>query len=50
MMTGEHILNISKVPQTGAIVPKHQKKVRRPPVILFYRQKSRCIILLLLKN
>lgn len=27
MMTGEHILNISRVPQTSAIVPKQQKKV-----------------------
>ncbi|XP_076251087.1 exchange factor for Arf 6 isoform X5 [Rhynchophorus ferrugineus] len=26
MMTGEHILNISRVPQAGTIVPKQQKK------------------------
>lgn len=27
MMTGEHILNISRIPQTTTIVPKQQKKV-----------------------
>ncbi|XP_050509726.1 PH and SEC7 domain-containing protein isoform X2 [Diabrotica virgifera virgifera] len=27
MMTGEHILNISRMPQTTAIVPKQQKKM-----------------------
>lgn len=29
MMTGEHILNISRVPQTTAIIPKQQKKVMK---------------------
>lgn len=28
MMTGEHILNISRMPQNTSIVPKQQKKVR----------------------
>ncbi|CAH1186769.1 unnamed protein product [Phyllotreta striolata] len=27
MMTGEHILNISRTPQTNAIIPKQQKKI-----------------------
>jgi hypothetical protein len=27
MMTGEHILNISRMPQTATIIPKQQKKV-----------------------
>ncbi|XP_063907205.1 PH and SEC7 domain-containing protein-like isoform X5 [Zophobas morio] len=27
MMTGEHILNISRMPQTASIIPKQQKKV-----------------------
>lgn len=27
MMTGEHILNISRMPQTTTIIPKQQKKV-----------------------
>ena len=28
MMTGEHILNISRMPQTASIIPKQQKKVK----------------------
>lgn len=32
MMTGEHILNISRMPQTANILPKQQKKVNKEPV------------------